>query len=407
MSRASYISRITIVALFIASCIGGTAHTAARDPIAVRLLTPPIGAMQWVERTTGQLSAPRRATLRMKVNGVIDHIAVNEGDRVKQGQVLATLELTDANLTLDQATSNSKAIEAQIAAARAGLETARVGKTLAEVRLDTANREYERAKALRTKDTIPQQQFDQIEGAYRLAQAGVDSAVRQIQQAQAALEATQSQLGVAGVGIRSANKRIADSALVAPFDGLVVSKTMMDHEDSRDQTLTLVDDSNLELVARLPERLLPVIGLGTRVTLRSPIVPGAIMASITTIIPSVDQRNLTFAIKAVIANADHRLNHGGYVDVEVIVREDAQVPLLPGNIVQTAADAAAAGSNSPRPATVFTVRDGRACRIPVTIGIAQKGQVAVLAGLASGTPIVDQGSSQLDDGTPVTVVPNP
>jgi len=394
--------------LFLAA---GLAHAAPGDTVPVRVQVPEIGSVKWTERATGELIAPRRAVLKMKVNGRFDTVTVREGDRVTRGQVLATLDLADAYLMLDQATSTSKAIDAQVAAARAGLEAAKTGKKLAEIRLDTATRDYERAKSLRSKDTIPQQQFDQIEGQYNLARMGIEAAEKQIVQAQAGLEAVQSQFQASAVGIRSARQRLADSALVAPFDGLVVSKSMMDHEQSQDQTITLVDDSELELSTRLPERLLPFVSVGTRLSLRSPVVADPIETTVSIVIPAVDPQTLTFLIKARIKNGDHRLNHGGYADVGILIREDGQVPIVPSEAVRVTKAVQAgntstetvrdAGAEHPSAGFVFTVKDGKARKIPVTMGLSRNSMVAIVSGLASGTPIVVAGQDQLDEGTPV------
>lgn len=372
--------------------------------VPVQLLVPEVGTVRWVERTTGELIAPRRAELKIKAAGIIGLVHVAEGDRVRKGQPLATLELEDANLALDHATANAKAAETQVEAAKDAVETARVARKQAQIRLETATLDFERAKSLRDKETISQQQYDQMDGQFKLAQNGVEVADKQVRQAQTALEAAKSMLAVAQIGIRSAKQRLTDSTLVAPYDGLVVSKTLMEHEESGGKTLFLVDDSELELTARLPERLLPFISLGTKLDLRTPLATEPVSAKIMTIIPSIDQKTLTFAIKTSIPNPVHTLSHGGYADVSVIVREDREVPIAPARIVKSQEAATGAAPSASRPGYVFTVREGKARKTPVTIGITDSNRVSIISGLASGTPIVDRGFEQLDDGTPVTVV---
>lgn len=392
------------VVLFTFLGIAARAEEAQRS-IPVRLEVPPIGSVQWIERTTGELLAPRRAVLKMKVSGILDKVPVREGDRVSRGQQLAGLDMVDATLALDQATSGAKAIETQIEASRALLESAKVGRKQAEIRLDTATRDFERAKSLRAKDTIPQQQFDQIEGQFRLATSGIEAAEKQVAQAQAALESAKAQLGVANVGIRVSKQRLADSLLLAPFDGLVAVKTMMEHEQSNDQTITLIDDSHLELQARLPERFLPLIGTGTSLLLKSPLCEEPAKTVIGTIIPAIDPKTLSFTIKAQLPNADHRLSHGGYVDVEVIVREDTQVPVVPAEAVrfEPGTEGSSSAADGSRKGSVFTVSEGKARKTPVTVGLSRNNRISVLSGLASGTPIIVVGASAVTDGAIVEV----
>ncbi len=375
----------------------------AGDPIPVTLLTPAIGSVEWIERTTGELVAPQRATLQLKTSGFVDRVLIREGDRVRKDQPLAVLDLEDANIALDQAKAAVTSAESQVAAASAALETARVAKKQAQIRLETATRDFDRAKNLREKDTIPQQQFDQIEGQFKLAQNGVEVADRQTMQAEAALSAAKTLVATANVGVRAARRRLGNSTLLAPFDGLITSKSLMEHEPSDRQTLTLVDDSELELRIRLPERVLPFLTLGARVIVRSPLVSEPVITSVNTIIPAIDRKTLTFEAIAVIPNTGHRLSHGGYADVDTVVRENLGTRIVPSGIVRITSDGTGATQGAARSGYVFTVRDGKAWKTPVTVGFSRGNRISILSGLASDTPIVDSGFDQLVDGALVTV----
>lgn len=399
--RAAYIYRF--IYIFIFSLSSPLFAGPADNPIPVTLLTPEVGSVEWIERTTGELIAPQRATLQIKASGFVGQVMVREGDRVRKDQALAVLDPEDANIALEHALTNVRSAEAQAEAATAALETARVSKKQAQIRLETATRDYERAKSLREKDTIPQQQFDQIEGQFKLAGNGVEVADRQIMQAQAALSAAQTVIMSAKVGVRTARQRLTDSTLLAPFDGLIVSKSIMEHEQSAGQNITLVDDSELELRIRLPERVLPFLTLGARVIVRSPLVSEPVVTSVNTIIPSIDRKTLTFESIALIPNADHKLSHGGYADVDAVIRENLGTRVVPASIVKVTSDGGGATQGAARSGHVFTVRDGKAHKTPVTVGFSRGNRISILSGLASDTPVVDSGFEQLDEGTPVTI----
>ncbi|HEY9069019.1 MAG TPA: efflux RND transporter periplasmic adaptor subunit [Candidatus Ozemobacteraceae bacterium] len=392
---------ISYILLNFSAVLPLAAESAATVPVT--LLIPEIGSVEWVEHTTGELVAPQRATLQFKTSGFVDRVLVREGDRVRRAQPLAILDLEDANIALDQAKTAVTSAESQVAAASAALETARVGKMQALIRLETATRDYDRAKSLREKDTIPQQQFDQIEGQFKLAQNGVEVADRQIMQAEASLSAARSLVATANVGIRAARRRLNNSTLLAPFDGLVMAKSLMDHEPSDRQSLTLVDDSELELRIRLPERVLPFLTLGARVIIRSPLASEPVITSVNTIIPAIDRKTLTFEAIAVIPNTGHTLSHGGYADVDTVVRENLGTRIVPAGIVKITSDGTGATQGAARSGYVFTIRDGKAHKTPVTVGFSRGNRISILSGLATDTPIVDSGFDQLNEGTPVTV----
>jgi len=383
---------------------GIPALMAAEEAIPVTLMKPSLGTVAQIEKTTGKLLAVRRAGLQMKSKGTIERMFVKEGDRVKQGQILASLEKKTFQLGMDQAQSLGKAVDSQVKAADAAVTAASTGVQQAEVRLQTVSRDYGRAKCLREKDTIPQQQFDQIEGQYKLAVVGLEAAKDQLVLAKAGFEVAQAQTTVTQVGLRTAQHHHDEANLIAPFDGLIVEKLVQENEPCGDSTLyQLVDDSELELTFRLSERFLPVITPGTRLLIRSPLAPEPISATISTIIPAIDQKSLSFAVKAIIPNSEHRLSHGGYADVDVIIKEDQGIPIIPTGIVKITDDLTGTSQENARPGYVFTVRDGKAHKTPVTVGISRNNHVSILSGLASGTPIVDRGFGQLDDGTPVTI----
>ena len=108
-------------------------------------------------------------------------------------------------------------------------------------------------------------------------------------------------------------------------------------------------------------------------------------------------------MKAIIPNPFQKLSHGGYADVDVIIREDKKVPILPSGIVKITDEKASTGLGAARSGYVFTVRDGKALKTSVTIGISQNNHVSILSGLASGAQVVDGGFDQLVDGVPVTI----
>ena len=397
---------MAVIQSFLLLCVFSIAPSllsaADSDPVPVTLIAPVQGTTEWIEKTTGQLVAPGRATLKIRNVGYVDKVMVREGDRVKKGQPLAVLDLEDAEIILQSATMSAKSAEAQIEAAKAALETANVARQQATIRLETTTLDFERTKALRAKDTIPQQQLDHMEGEYKLAMNAIQIADSQIKQARTALAAAESMHAIARVGVRNAEKRLKDSSLFAPFDGLIVAKNLMEQEHSDGQSISIVDDSVLELKARLPERVLPFIRLGAGVLLHSPLLSTPVESSVNTVIPSIDPQTLTFEIITVVPNDEHKLSHGGYADVDVVIREEKGYPIVPLSIVQIASTTDALSGES-RSAWVYTVEDGKARRTPVTVGLSRNNMVSILAGLASGAMIIDKGFNQLSDGVPVRV----
>ncbi|MBF0498571.1 MAG: efflux RND transporter periplasmic adaptor subunit [Candidatus Riflebacteria bacterium] len=388
-----------IAMLFLVSFNAVFPMYAADDTVPVTLLMPRFGTVAKIEKTTGELQAIRRAGLQMKSKGTIDHMFVREGDRVSQGQILATLEMKHFQLGLDQAQSMAKTADSQTKAAVAAIDAASTGVQQAEVRLQTVTRDYERAKGLRDKDTIPQQQYDQIEGQYKLAIVGLEAAKKQLLQAKAGLEVAQAQTGVAEVGIQTARQYHDEASLIAPFAGLIVAKLVQENEPCGEKTLyNLIDDSELELSFRLPERFLPLISPGTSLSFTTPLVNDAVPASVTTVVPNIDAQSRTFLCKALIPNADHRFSNGGFVDVNVVVSEDRNVLVVPSFLIRNVN-----ASGSQKTGSLFIEENGKARKITVIVGQESAGNIAILGGLTSGTAVIYLGNNKLEDGSPVAI----
>ena len=394
-------------AISILSMLGAVspALQASQEAVPVTLLQPDFGSIAQIEKTTGELAAVRRAALQMKSKGTIEKMFVREGERVQRGQILASLEQKSFQLGMNQAQSLNKAADSQVKAAETAVAAASTGVHQAEVRLRTILRDYDRAKGLREKDAISQQQFDQIDAQFQLAEVGLESAKKQLLQAKAGLEVAEAQTSVTRVGIENARQRQDEANLYAPFDGLITAKLIQENEPCGERTLyQLVDDSELELTVKLSERFLPFVKPGNRLIVHSSLAAEPLISSVSLVIPSINPETLTFTAKAILDNRDHRLSHGGYADVEVVVRENRDVQIVPANIVRLAKESGSDDKGKPLPGFVFSARDGKACQIEVMVGITSNNQIAILSGLASGTGIVDRGFGQVKDGTPVKVI---
>ncbi len=141
----------------------------------------------------GTLKACRRARLSPSVGGQIEHLPVNEGERVKRGQVL--LEIWNDDLRA-QATLARREVKASVSRAREACVTAEVAK-----------REASRLRQLLTKNLASREAIDKAEGNASARQAACDAANTSIKVSQARVDV--------------ADAALARTRLRAPFDGTV------------------------------------------------------------------------------------------------------------------------------------------------------------------------------------------
>lgn len=228
-------------------------------------------------RTTGTTYPKQEAQLGPSVGGIIASVDVEEGTRVKKGQVLFRQDTRDGELRVQQAK-----------AALAG----------AEVSLRAMTTEYDRSKALFDEKALNRAQWEQMQAKLDGAKVGVEQAK---------------------VALQMAEKSVADATVRAPFDGVVTAKLKSVGEMATMMPPTVVlilqQQSVLELRFRLPERALSQVKTGDTITAQFSSLALTKTAQVTRIQPAVDPRTRTVEIVAEIPNSDLALRPGLLAEV--------------------------------------------------------------------------------------------
>lgn len=227
-------------------------------------------------RATGSTYAIDEAQLGPKSSGVLASVLVEEGQRVKKGQLLFTLDAAHAALMVKQA--------------QAALEAAKVGQSRAQL-------DFDRTQQLFDKGAVAPAMFDQVKLGLEQANVGV----------------TQAE-----VAVSSAKRALADSAVVSPLTG-VVSKRL--HNPGETVTmmppttvLVVQDLSKIEIRVNLPESALEEVHPGEEMNVQFRALNESIKVPVTRINPSIDARSRTIELVAELGNADGRYKSGMLVE---------------------------------------------------------------------------------------------
>ncbi len=330
------------------------ANAAAAGPVAEFLQNDLyIVEPRALERTlplTGSLMPFTEATVKAKVAGELVAVTVREGESVKQGQVLAKIDLTE--------------VQAKVAAREADVAATNAQLTWAE-----KNRNQQ--KALLDKAFISQSAFDNIQSNY-------DVAVAKQRAAEADLVV--------------ARKSQGDAVLVAPFSGIVSQRHAQPGErvplDAK--VVSIVDLSRLELEASVPPVAIGQVKVGQTMNFR---VEGFgerdFAGRIERINPSATAGSRSISVYAVIDNADGLLRGGMF----------AQGALTLSRIDNALAVPASAVREEIGQTFVYAIEDGLVKRKNVKVGPPDAaGRVQVLEGLAAGDRIVRVNLGALKDG---------
>ena len=190
---------------------------------------------------TGLAKAQQEAKLSFKVSGTINEIKVKVGDRVRQGQLLATIDATDYQVSLNQSLANVQNSKAQVESAQAQMESAKASYIAAESN-------YQRFEKLYETNSISLSDFEQAKSSYLSAAAAYKAAQTQVEAAKAASESSES---IA----RSASNQVAYTRIIAPFDGIITSVQVEPNEivGQGNPIVVINSESNPDVQIGVPE----------------------------------------------------------------------------------------------------------------------------------------------------------
>jgi RND family efflux transporter MFP subunit len=387
--------------LLLAGCGGGT-HEAAKSREAgtvnalpsreVRLARAETGRLSRVVTVSGTLGAEEQADLAMKVAGRLETIAVDLGDRVGRGQVIARLAPTDFELRISQA---QNALEQ--ARARLGLSAGEPDRVVppeqtsvvkqAAANLRQAQLTHDRAASLFRQQLISQSDFDAAQAGLQVADARYQDAMEDARSRQGLLLQRTAELNIA-------RQQLADSALTAPFDGMIRERKVSrgDYITVGEPLVTLVRIHPLRLRLAVPERDAANVRVNQAVKLTIEGDPVEHTGRVARISPAISEDNRTLLVEAEVPNQDGRLRPGSFARAKI-----ETVSAEPTVLVPFSAVVSFAGIDK-----VMGVEGGKAVEKRVRTGRRAGDQVEILEGVVAGDPVV-VAPGNLVGGQPVMV----
>ncbi len=332
-----------------------------------------------VLNASGYVTARRQATASSKVTGKVVEVLIEEGMKVKEGQVLARLDDTNVKASLEVA-------EAQLESAKAMLEETRA-------QLKQARQEFERISELAKRQIASQSDLDRAESDARTLEARL---IRQ-----------ERDVTVAERTITTWKQQMDDLIIRAPFDGVVTTKDSQPGEMispvsagggfTRTGIGTIVDMSSLEIEIDVNESYINRVEPGQSVEATLDAYPEwKIPCKVVAIIPTADRQKSTVKVRVGFNKLDPRILPE--MSVKVAFRE-----------INSAASSASHSVAVPKAAVrqqngrdvVLVVQSNRAERRAVTVGSIGPDEAIISSGLETGERVVIGGPAEISDGSRV------
>jgi RND family efflux transporter MFP subunit len=360
-------SILTIILLGFAFLLRGWLTPAVEVQLASASLTSPSQANA-VLTASGYVVARRKAAVASKGTGRLIFLGVEEGDKVKKGQVIARLEDSDVVAARNQARENLR---------------------LAEADLYEAKKALERARILLKQEMIAQVEVDVADARYKRVVASIESARYALREAEVAVENTR---------------------IIAPFDGTVLKKNadvgeivapLAGAASSKAAVVTIADMSSLEVDADVSEANITRVTPEQNCEITLDAYPQhRYPGYVSNIVPTADRAKATVMVKIKFRQYDQR----------VLPEMGAKITFLAAGTALSASEikpvltipAAAVATREGRQ-VVFQVKDSEAVEVPVATGKTIGSLIEITSGLKENDKVIAKVDERLKAGTRVNL----
>ena len=233
---------------------------------------------------TGQIKPKTYVNLGATAFGRITHLYVKEGDKVKKGEEVASIENVQQGANVEGQKASIAAAETDIAADVAAEKTQEANVEHAKADLEQKKLDYDRAKALYSGQIMAKQDYDAKKAAYDLAVATLAQSNAALAQAKAQTQSGRGHLNTQEATLRANIDLLGKTVAIAPFDGIVTNLPVREGEtvvegiqNAQGSTLmTLADMSVITAEVKVDETDIVNVALGQPADVTVDALPGKI-----------------------------------------------------------------------------------------------------------------------------------
>lgn len=313
----------------------------------------------------GRVLAPSRVQIGVQITGVVSRRCVEEGDRVRTGQLLLELDSAQAQAGLDKA----QAVLDRLREAAAPADRASLAQAESALRL--SERQHERNRHLYQEGVIPLSQLEESAKNLESARALQASAQAWSQSTNAG-----SDLRVARAELDLARVALAQTRVLSPADAVVLSRSVEagDQVQPGRTLLVLALDEPLQLFVQPDERHLAQLSIGQEALASADAFPDRRFSTrISRIAPGIDATRGTVDVRLTLSEPADFLRPDMTVSVEILCRKTPKALVVPLQALR-------GGQND----QVLVLRSGRAVKAMVRLGQRGESEAEVQEGLQAG-----------------------
>ncbi|HEY7287691.1 MAG TPA: efflux RND transporter periplasmic adaptor subunit [Vicinamibacterales bacterium] len=393
MSISCYLKRgggalVTVGALVTAACSGSRAAAVAVDRPTVAVAKAESTELSRTLTLAAEFRPFQEIDVHAKVAGYLKTIFVDVGDQVKEGQLLAVLEIPELRDEAQQDEASVQRSAEEINRSQADLERAESAHEIAHLAATRL------AGVLKSRpNLVAQQDVDDAAARDRMAEA-------QVSTAKAALAAAKQQLAVSNA-IASKTKTLLEyTRITAPFTGVVTHRyadtgaMIQAGTASQSQAMPLVrlsQNARLRLTIPVPESAVPSVRLGQPVDVRIDSINRSLPGTVSRFAGKVSPDTRTMDTEVDVRNDDLSLVPGMYASASIALERPRRVLTVPVQALE----------RGDEKTTVLVVADGVLARKAVKLGLETPDRVEITNGIHDSDLVVVGNRSQLRPGMAV------
>ncbi|RIJ42880.1 efflux RND transporter periplasmic adaptor subunit [Pontibacter oryzae] len=307
--------------------------------VAVDVFVVSPSAYQNKISATGTVLPNEDVELRSEISGRVTGINFEEGNRVRKGQLLLTVNAAELQAELKKLQSNQKLYQ--------DMET--------------------RQRTLLEKEYISKQEYDQVS----------------------------NQLATANADIQALKATLNKAYIRAPFDGIIGLRQVSEgsYVSSSTPIARIVDVSPVKIEFAIPGRYAHLVEEGTNITFAFEGSPEEYQARIYAIQPNIDPATRTLQIRALYDNKDGKIKPGAFVNVSLALNETDEAILIPTESIIPEATGQ----------KVFLVKNNKAEPKMVKIGQRSETMIQITEGLEPGDTVITSGILQARPGSDLSI----
>jgi HlyD family secretion protein len=401
---AAALTLAAAAALALSAC--GQGKPAAPPPPTVTAVPVRRSSISVSIDVPARIKARQEIVVSPKVGGRVASVMADVSQKVRQGQVLFTLESKDyesqvrqARAALDSARGNltrtsDSSLSSLVIQAQAAVDQARVQN-------DDARDLSDRLQKLYTAGAVSRQQRDDAKAKADSAAIALDAAKRNLSllQERSGPQSTgvaASQVDQAQAAADLAESQLSNTVIISPLTGVVASRAVDPGElvASGSPAFVVIDVSSVTAEASVDEALVRKVRPGERVPVSADAAgSGTLTGIVESVSPAADPRTQGYAVKIGIDNPGDALRPGMLARVSFPVEGRTGILVVPNQALVTDSGVQ----------IVYVVEAGAVKKVAVQTGISDDAVTEITAGLSDGDLVITEGQSFLNEGEKVTI----